>query len=173
MKKVFKIINTLFILIFSSISLTACVAGVVSEKQYIEFFSGVDAIDEHGNSVFYEMKTLVDNIEFNTNIQSKSYCKLDVYLKQSCQIKGVVFLVRSSKKATYKFTTCINEMIVSTNIKEINENSTTIIELFFNDTYECKNSDEFYIEIEELNLVENEEKSKFVFDSLIVFLQEK
>ena len=122
MKKVFKNLNmlSLILIILTSIfCLSACVSGVVSEKQYTEIFSGVDALDEDGNSVFYQMKTLVDNTQFNTSIQSKPYRKLDIYIDQSCQIKAVIFIVRSSKNCTLKFTTYIDEEIVSSKTKNL------------------------------------------------------
>ena len=61
---------------------TGCVDGVVSEDNYCEIFEGVDAEDADGNSIYYQMRTLVDNTEFNTTIRSKPYCKLDIYLKK-------------------------------------------------------------------------------------------
>ena len=65
MKKVLKITNIftfILIILIASLILTGCVSGVVSEKQYSEIFDGVDAQDKDGNSVYYQMRTLVDNI---------------------------------------------------------------------------------------------------------------
>ena len=54
MKKVLKITNIftfILIILIASLTLTGCVSGVVSEKQYSEIFDGVDAQDKDGNSV--------------------------------------------------------------------------------------------------------------------------
>jgi len=172
MKNVLKILNILTIILIITNCFTGCVFGVISEDQYCELFDGVYCLDENGNIVYYQMRTLVDNIEFNTNIISKPYCKLDIYLKQSCQIKGIVFIVRSSKNCSLKFTTYLNNEFIKTNTKEITSEGITDIELIFGNSVLCNLDTEFYIEIEELNKQEDEEKTSFQFDSLIIFLQE-
>ena len=148
---------------------TGCVDGVVSEENYCEIFYGVDAEDDDGNSVYYEMRTLVDNTEFNSSIQSKPYCKLDISLKKSCQIRGVVFIVRSSEDCTLKFTTYIDGDSKSVKTKTLSKGVTTDIDLFFSDPVSCNSQTEFYIEVEENK---SEDKTAFQFDSLIIFLKE-
>ena len=174
MKKSLKIINLLsisLILFLAIFCFTGCVSGVVSEQQYSELIDGVNAQDKDGNSVYYEIKTLVDDTQFNTSIQSKPYCRLDIYVKQSCQTKGVVFIIRSSENCTLKFTTFIDEEIKSTKTKEIKKGITTDIDLFFDSPVGCNSSSDFYIEIEELKN-EDDELTSFQFDSLIIFLEE-
>jgi len=175
MKKVLKTINiltTILIILIASLVLTGCVSGVASEEQYTEIFDGVDAQDKDGNSVYFQMRTLVDNTQFNSNIPSKPYCKLDIYLKQSCQIKGVIFIVRSSNNCTLKFTTFIDGEEKSTKTKEITSGVVCDIDLFFDSTYNCNTRSDFYIEIEEQNKSEDDEKTAFQFDSLVIFLEE-
>ena len=169
MKKVLKIICLLSVIVLVVILFTGCVDGVVSEENYCEIFYGVDAEDDDGNSVYYEMRTLVDNTEFNSSIQSKPYCKLDISLKKSCQIRGVVFIVRSSEDCTLKFTTYIDGDSKSVKTKTLSKGVTTDIDLFFSDPVSCDSQTEFYIEVEENK---NEDKTAFQFDSLIIFLKE-
>lgn len=169
MKKVLKIICLLSVIVLVVILFTGCVDGVVSEENYCEIFYGVDAEDDDGNSVYYEMRTLVDNTEFNSSIQSKPYCKLDISLKKSCQIRGVVFIVRSSEDCTLKFTTYIDGDSKSVKTKTLSKGVTTDIDLFFLDPVSCDTQTEFYIEVEENK---SEDKTAFQFDSLIIFLKE-
>ena len=169
MKKVLKIICLLSVIVLVVILFTGCVDGVVSEENYCEIFYGVDAEDDDGNSVYYEMRTLVDDTEFNSSIQSKPYCKLDISLKKSCQIRGVVFIVRSSEDCTLKFTTYIDGDSKSIKTKTLSKGVTTNIDLFFSDPVSCDTQTEFYIEVEENK---NEDKTAFQFDSLIIFLKE-
>lgn len=169
MKKVLKIICLLSVIVLVVILFTGCVDGVVSEENYCEIFYGVDAEDDDGNSVYYEMRTLVDDTEFNSSIQSKPYCKLDISLKKSCQIRGVVFIVRSSEDCTLKFTTYIDGYSKSIKTKKLSKGVTTDIDLFFSDPVSCDTQTEFYIEVEENK---NEDKTAFQFDSLIIFLKE-
>ena len=169
MKKVLKIICLLSVIVLVVILFTGCVDGVVSEENYCEIFYGVDAEDDDGNSVYYEMRTLVDNTEFNSSIQSKPYCKLDISLKKSCQIRGVVFIVRSSEDCTLKFTTYIDGDSKSVKTKTLSKGVTTDIDLFFSEPVSCDTQTEFYIEIEENK---SEDKTAFQFDSLIIFLKE-
>ena len=169
MKKVLKIICLLSVIVLVVILFTGCVDGVVSEENYCEIFYGVDAEDDDGNSVYYEMRTLVDNTEFNSSIQSKPYCKLDISLKKSCQIRGVVFIVRSSEDCTLKFTTYIDGDSKSVKTKTLTKGVTTDIDLFFLDPVSCDTQTEFYIEVEENK---SEDKTAFQFDSLIIFLKE-
>lgn len=169
MKKVLKIICLLSVIVLVVILFTGCVDSVVSEENYCEIFYGVDAEDDDGNSVYYEMRTLVDNTEFNSSIQSKPYCKLDISLKKSCQIRGVVFIVRSSEDCTLKFTTYIDGDSKSVKTKTLSKGVTTDIDLFFSDPVSCNSQTEFYIEVEENK---SEDKTAFQFDSLIIFLKE-
>lgn len=169
MNKVLKIICLLSVIVLVVILFTGCVDGVVSEENYCEIFYGVDAEDDDGNSVYYEMRTLVDNTEFNSSIQSKPYCKLDISLKKSCQIRGVVFIVRSSEDCTLKFTTYIDGDSKSVKTKTLSKGVTTDIDLFFSDPVSCNSQTEFYIEVEENK---SEDKTAFQFDSLIIFLKE-
>ena len=169
MKKVLKIICLLSVIVLVVILFTGCVDGVVSEENYCEIFYGVDAEDDDGNSVYYEMRTLVDDTEFNSSIQSKPYCKLDISLKKSCQIRGVVFIVRSSEDCTLKFTTYIDGDSISIKTKTLSKGVTTDIDLFFSDPVSCNSQTEFYIEVEENK---SEDKTAFQFDSLIIFLKE-
>lgn len=169
MKKVLKIICLLSVIVLVVILFTGCVDGVVSEENYCEIFYGIDAEDDDGNSVYYEMRTLVDNTEFNSSIQSKPYCKLDISLKKSCQIRGVVFIVRSSEDCTLKFTTYIDGDSKSIKTKTLSKGVTTDIDLFFSDPVSCNSQTEFYIEVEENK---SEDKTAFQFDSLIIFLKE-
>lgn len=169
MKKVLKIICLLSVIVLVVILFTGCVDGVVSEENYCEIFYGVDAEDDDGNSVYYEMRTLVDDTEFNSSIQSKPYCKLDINLKKSCQIRGVVFIVRSSEDCTLKFTTYIDGDSKSIKTKTLSKGVTTDIDLFFSDPVSCDSQTEFYIEVEENK---SEDKTAFQFDSLIIFLKE-
>lgn len=169
MKKVLKIICLLSVIVLVVILFTGCVDGVVSEENYCEIFYGVDAEDDDGNSVYYEMRTLVDDTEFNSSIQSKPYCKLDISLKKSCQIRGVVFIVRSSEDCTLKFKTYIDGDSKSVKTKTLSKGVTTDIDLFFSDPVSCNSQTEFYIEVEENK---SEDKTAFQFDSLIIFLKE-
>lgn len=169
MKKVLKIICLLSVIVLVVILFTGCVDGVVSEENYCEIFYGIDAEDDDGNSVYYEMRTLVDDTEFNSSIQSKPYCKLDISLKKSCQIRGVVFIVRSSENCTLKFTTYIDGDSKSVKTKTLTKGVTTDIDLFFSDPVSCDTQTEFYIEVEENK---SEDKTAFQFDSLIIFLKE-
>ena len=169
MKKVLKIICLLSVIVLVVILFTGCVDGVVSEENYCEIFYGVDAEDDDGNSVYYEMRTLVDDTEFNSSIQSKPYCKLDINLKKSCQIRGVVFIVRSSEDCTLKFTTYIDGDSKSIKTKTLSKGVTTDIDLFFSGPVSCNSQTEFYIEVEENK---SEDKTAFQFDSLIIFLKE-
>lgn len=175
MKKVLRILNILtisLVMILTCILFTGCVSGVVSEEQYNEIFDGVEAQDENGNSVYYQMRTLVDSTEFNSNIQSKAYCRLDIYIKQSCQIRGIVFIVRSSENCTLKFTTFIDEEHQATKTIEAKENITTSVDLFFEDAVSCNQFSDLYIEVEEITNSEDNHKTKFQFDSMIIFLKE-
>ncbi len=169
MKKVLKIISLLSVVIIAMFLFTGCVDGVVSEDNYCEIFEGVDAEDADGNSVYYQMRTLVDNTQFNTNIQSKPYCKLGIYLRNSCQIRGVVFIVRSSENCTLEFTANIDGEIKSSTTKSITKGVTTDVDLFFDSTVSCDSLTDFYIEVKEQK---TEDKTAFQFDGLVIFLEE-
>ena len=175
MKNVFKKLNKIIfvcIMMISMIILTGCFSGVVYENQYCEIFGGIDSEYGDGNSVYYQMKTLVDNTEFNNTIQSKHYCKLDISLKQKCQIKGVVFIVRSLDTCTLKFTTFIDEVEKSTITKEIEKEIVYGIDMFIDNAEALISDSNYLLQIKELNKQEDEERTSFIFDSFVIFLQE-
>lgn len=169
MKKVLKIISLLSVVIIAMFLFTGCVDGVVSEDNYCEIFEGVDAEDADGNSVYYQMRTLVDNTQFNTNIQSKPYCKLGIYLRNNCQIRGVVFIVRSSENCTLEFTAKIDGEIKSSKKKSLTKSVTTDVDLFFENPVSCNSLTDFCIEVNEQK---TEDKTAFQFDGLVIFLEE-
>lgn len=170
MKNVIKIFSLICLLLMTTILLSACVSGIVSEKEYHKLFSGVNAFYNEEESINYEMKLLVDNKEFNHEIESKQYCKLDINLQQNCQIKGIVFLVRSSENVDLEFTVFNDLEIVKNKTKFFTKNSSTEVDLFFENTLNISTSNEFYIEIKQ---PKNEDKKvSFQFDSLVIFLEE-
>ena len=169
MKKVLKIIGLLSVVVMTIFLFTGCVDGVVSEDNYCEIFEGVDAEDADGNSIYYQMRTLVDNTEFNTTIRSKPYCKLDIYLKDNCQIRGVVFIVRSSEDCTLEFTACTDGETKSSIKKSFKKGVATDVDLFFEEPVHCSSSTDFYIEINEQK---TEDKTAYQFDGLVIFLKE-
>ncbi|MEG1752207.1 MAG: hypothetical protein RR247_04070 [Clostridia bacterium] len=171
-QSIFKLITTFSLIIISCIAFSGCVAGVVSEDNYCDLIAGVNAEIDEKNSVYYEMRTLVDNIEFNSNIQIKPYCKLDIMFKKSCQIKGIVFIVRSSKNCTLKFTTFIDGSETLSRTKALTKNVMRDVDMLFVMPKNIAPTSEVFVQIKELDINKNEEKTEFAFDSLIVFLQE-
>ena len=175
MKKV-QIINVLtaiLIILFAIICLTGCVSGLPNAETYNTLIDGVSAHSYDGEVVFYDMNILIDNVEFNPQIQSKPYCRLDIQQKQTVEIKGVVFIVRSSSNCTLKFTVNNNLNQIISITKNLQNNVTENIEMFFDNTQTVEENANLYIEIEEILLTEEDEKSNFVFDTLFIFFNEE
>lgn len=55
---------------------------------------------------------------------------------------------------------------------EAKENITTSVDLFFEDAVSCNQFSDLYIEVEETTNSEDNHKTKFKFDSMVIFLKE-
>jgi len=152
--------------------MTGCIDGIVSEDNYCDFINGVNAYYSENDSVYFEMRTLIDDTEFNENIQSKSYCKLDIDFKKSCQIKGVVFNVRSSNNCTLKFTALIDDEEITFTKENLLTDEIINVAMLFENTFNVDSGESVTVKIEEELQNENDEKSTFQFDDLIIFLGE-
>jgi hypothetical protein len=162
----------ILVLILSTITLSGCIEGFVDEEQYNNLISGVCAYDTSGQSYFYGNDLLQNNIEFDTQIEYKEYCKLEIWKVNDCKIRGVVFVVRSLGTVNLKFTAFANNVQLYSKQKEVKSNSTTDIDLFF-EPYEFLEEDEFYITIEQIQNYEVEpELVQFKFDGVMVAFTE-
>ena len=95
-----------------------------------------------------------------------------IYIKQSCQIRGLVFIIRSSENCTLKFTTFIDDEIITSQTVEAKNNITKSVDLFFENAIACDNKTDLYIEALEIKNSEEKSDTKYQFDSLVIFLSE-
>lgn len=171
MKKVCLSIALISMLIFTVLLFSGCVEGFVSDDEYKTLISGVTAYDDKGNNYFYGNEILQNNVEFDTQIEYKNYCKLEIRKVKDCKIRGAVFVVRSLETTTLKFTFFANDVQLISKQKMIEKDRTVDIDLFF-EPYPISLSDNLYIEIEQIseknNKEENDENIKYKFDGFMV-----
>jgi len=172
MKKVLKKIYMVISILAIPFLMTGCVSGIVSTDEYCNLINGVNAYYSENDSVYFDMRTLIDDTEFNECIQSKSYCKLDIDFKKSCQIKGIVFNVRSSKYCALKFTTLIDDEEIAFTNANLFADKIVNIAMFFDSTFIVDSTRFLSVRIDEEVQNENSENSTFQFDDLIIFLGE-
>ena len=172
MKKVLNKIYIVISILALPFLMTGCVSGMVSTDDYCDLINGVNAYYSENDSVYFDMRTLIDVTEFNESIQSKSYCKLEIDFKKSCQIKGIVFNVRSSKDCVLKFTTLIDDEEITFTNENLLADKVVNIAMFFDSTFIMDSTRFLSVKIDEEMQDGNSEKSTFQFDDLIIFLGE-
>ena len=158
-------------IILIALLLTGCVAGFVDDEQYQTLISGVTAYDDENNSYYFDNEILINNVEFDTQIEYKKYCRLEIRKVNNCKIRGIVFVVRSLETGTLKFTVFANDVQLYSKQKEVKENVTEDIDLFF-EPYYFLTSDVLYISVEQTNLEEQDEGElelmNYSFDGVMV-----
>ena len=171
MKKVCFILTIIVSIILIALLLTGCVAGFVDDEQYQDLISGVTAYDDENNSYYFDNEILLNNVEFDTQIEYKKYCRLEIRKVNNCKIRGIVFVVRSLETGTLKFTVFANDVQLYSKQKEVKENVTEDIDLFF-EPYYFLTSDVLYISVEQTNLEEQDEGElelmNYSFDGVMV-----
>lgn len=158
------------ILIFTTIMISGCYGGIVSDEEYLNLIAGVTATKENGETINYSLNILRDEIHFNNEIESANYCKLEIQKLKNCNVRGVCFFVRSSDDSTLTFTLFHNNQKTSSITKFCERNSSTEIDFFLENSISFVASDTIHIEIEQQG--DNEDKTPFVFDTLIIFFEE-
>ena len=171
MKKVCFILTIIVSIILIALLLTGCVAGFVDDEQYQTLISGVTAYDDENNSYYFDNEILLNNVEFDTQIEYKKYCRFEIRKVNNCKIRGIVFVVRSLETGTLKFTVFANDVQLYSKQKEVEENITEDIDLFF-EPYYFLTSDVLYISVEQTNLEEQDEGElelmNYSFDGVMV-----
>lgn len=84
-------------------------------------------------------------------------------------LRVYVFFVRSSQNCTLTFSLFTNENLINSVTKKCESYKSEEIDFFLNQTVHLDYDSCFYILIEQQ---EDEEKTPFVFDTLIIFFQE-
>ena len=171
MKKVCFILTIIVSVILVALLLTGCVEGFVDDEQYQNLISGVTAYDEENNSYVYDNEILLNDIEFDTQIEYKKYCRLEIRKVNNCNVRGIVFVVRSLGTGTLKFTVFANDVQLYSKQKEVKSNVTTDIDLFF-EPHTFLTSDSLYITVEQILEDEQEEGvlelMNYSFDGVMV-----
>ena len=72
------------ILIFTTIMISGCYGGIVSDEEYLNLIAGVTATKENGETINYSLNILRDEIHFNNEIESANYCKLEIQKLKNC-----------------------------------------------------------------------------------------
>lgn len=79
------------ILLLTTITISGCYDGLVSDKEYSNIIGGIVATKDNGETVNYNLKILKDDIHFNNEIESAKYCKLEIMNVKKCDVKGLCF----------------------------------------------------------------------------------
>lgn len=159
------------ILIFTTIMISGCFGGLVSDEEYSTLISGITATKKNGETISYNLDILKDNIQFNNEIESADYCKLEIRNVKGCRVKSLCFFIRSSKDCILTFTLFTNNTELASVTMECASYIAEEIDFFLNETINLSTADNLYIKIEEIK-GEDSANTTFVFDTLIIFFEE-
>lgn len=166
MKKILLVV----ILLITTLTLSGCYDGLVSDEEYSNLIAGVTATKQNGQTVDYNLDILKDETHFNNEIESAVYCKLDIRQVKECKIKGLCFFVRSSQDCTLEFSMFTNNKMLVSMVYDLKSFESQEVGLFPQEGFILNDSNSLHIEINEQN--NYEEKTKFVFDTFVIFFEE-
>lgn len=147
--------------------------GTVTQEQYESMVSGITAEISESESKIYSLEKLTDDIQFNSEIENKAYTKLTINKTKSFKTLGVVFLTKADNNCSIKFTLMKNDEVLKSTTLSLEADTESDINLLLATSVDISLEDNFYIKVEETGLSEGEEKTNFVFDSLLSFFDEE
>lgn len=159
------------VLIITTVILSGCYDGLVSDEEYSNLIAGIVATKDNGESVSYNLDLLKDETHFNNEIESAKYCKLEILHEQECKVKSICFFVRSSQDSTFTFSIFSNDKMLDSFTKECKSFESEEIDFFLTESITLNSNNNLYILIEE-QTEDSTPKTNFVFDTFVIFFEE-
>lgn len=124
-----------------------------------------DVKDEE--SIDYDMSILLDETQFNDNIQNKNYTKIKFNQSQNFDSLGIAFMVKANENCSLNFSLMKGDEVLKTTNVSLENGVVQDVNLTLKNAVSVSANDEFYISINQT--VEN----PFVFDTMLFFLSEE
>lgn len=160
------------IVFLACIMLSGCYDGLVSEEEYSGLIEGIVATKDGAESVTYKLDILKDEIEFNGEIQSATYSRIEILPIKECKVKGLSFCIRCSQNATLGLSIFTNDKFLDSAIYDCKSFEVQDVYFFFDESVVLNDENSLYILVDEQTESGRVQKTKFVFDTLLIFFEE-
>ena len=141
--------------------------NTLPEEELKEVVMNVTCDVQDEESLTYDMSILVDETQFNDEIQNKNYTKIKFNQSQNFNSLGVDFIVKTTDNATITFSLMKNEEVLNSTTLTFENSVFTDVNLTPGSAVEVSAEDEFYVVISQSN------ETQFVFDNMLFFLSEE
>lgn len=128
---------------------------------------GVSCDVKDEESIDYDMSILLDETQFNDNIQNKNYTKIKFNQSQNFDSLGIAFMVKANENCSLNFSLMKGDEVLKTTNVSLENGVVQDVNLTLENAVSVSASDEFYISINQTG------ESPFVFDTMLFFLSEE
>lgn len=160
------ILLTVFIIFLIVISGASGGDKIPTEETLKTIFSNVTCEVKNGSNIDYDLSLLTNNVEFDSQIQTKNYTKAKLNQVANFKSFGVVFILKSDYEISLNISLMKNDEVLKTTTANLSTNVMSNIDLLLENSAQISATDDFYI------LFEQTTTDPFVFDTLITFIDE-
>lgn len=160
------ILLTVFIIFLLVISGASGGDKIPTEETLKTIFSNVTCEVKNCSNIDYDLSLLTNNVEFDSQIQTKNYTKVKLNQVANFKSFGVVFILKSDYEISLNISLMKNDEVLKTTTANLSTNVMSNIDLLLENSAQISATDDFYI------LFEQTTTDPFVFDTLITFIDE-
>lgn len=160
------ILLTVFIIFLLVISGASGGDKIPTEETLKTIFSNVTCEVKNCSNIDYDLSLLTNNVEFDSQIQTKNYTKVKLNQVANFKSFGVVFILKSDYEISLNISLMKNDEVLKTTTANLSTNVMSNIDLLLENSALISATDNFYI------LFEQTTTDPFVFDTLITFIDE-
>ncbi|MFA6706052.1 MAG: hypothetical protein WCS10_07665 [Bacteroidales bacterium] len=160
------ILLTVFIIFLLVISGASGGDKIPTEETLKTIFSNVTCEVKNCSNIDYDLSLLTNNVEFDSQIQTKNYTKVKLNQVANFKSFGVVFILKSDYEISLNISLMKNDEVLKTTTANLSTNVMSNIDLLLENSALISATDDFYI------LFEQTTTDPFVFDTLITFIDE-
>lgn len=141
--------------------------NTLPEDDLKQIVYGVTCDVKDEESIDYDMSILLDETQFNDNIQNKNYTKIKFNQSQNFDSLGIAFMVKANENCSLNFSLMKGDEVLKTTNVSLENGIVQDVNLTLENAVSVSANDEFYISINQTG------ESPFVFDTMLFFLSEE
>lgn len=160
------ILLTVFIIFLVVISGASGADKIPTEETLKTTFSNVTCEVKNGSNIDYDLSLLTNNVEFDSQIQTKNYTKVKLNQNTVFRSFGVALILKSDNEISLNISLMKNDEVLKITTVNLSTNVMSNIDLLLENSVFISATDDFYISFEQITT------DPFVFDTLITFIDE-
>lgn len=161
------ILLTVFIIFLIAICGGSSTDKIVTEEELKVTIENVTCqVNDEEDDITYQLGYLSNDIQFDNELQTKSYNKIIVNQKVDINFLGTAFMVKPTENATLTFTLTKNGESLKSTTLTLESDEVGNVDLLLENAVNFSASDELAIVISQADNI------SFVFDTMIFFFDE-